>query len=179
MPVIKRYPNRKLYNTEENKYINLDGIAKMIRDGQEIQVIDHVTSEDLTTVTLTQIIMEREKKDGDFLPRTLLTELIQAGGESLNTIREKLGSPTDLIQQVDREIEVRLEKLIQKGEIAEETGKKLRDNLVEHSHNWINSTSITEEEVEAALVRHGIPTRNEFLQLIDQIDQLSSKLDDL
>jgi len=178
MLVIKRYPNRKLYNTEENKYINLDTLASMIRDGQEIQVVDNVTGEDLTAVTLTQIIMEREKKEGEFLPRTLLTELIQAGGQSLNTIREKLGSPSDLIQQVDREIAVRLEKLIQRGEIAEETGSTLRDKLVEQSYLWSSTSLITEEEIEAALVRNGVPTRDDFQKLIDQIDNLSAKIDD-
>ena len=179
MLVIKRYPNRKLYNTEEKKYINLDTLAGMIRDGQEIQVVDNVTGEDLTAVTLTQIIMEREKKEGDFLPRTLLTELIQAGGQSLNTIREKLGSPSDLIQQVDQEIAVRLEKLIQRGEIAEETGTTLRDKLVEQSYLWSSTSLITEEEIEAALVRSGVPTRDDFQKLIDQIDNLSARFDDL
>ena len=179
MLVIKRYPNRKLYNTEEKKYINLDTLAGMIRDGQEIQVVDNVTGEDLTAVTLTQIIMEREKKEGEFLPRTLLTELIQAGGQSLNTIREKLGSPSDLIQQVDQEIAIRLEKLIQRGEIAEETGTTLRDKLVEQSYLWSSTSLITEEEIEAALVRSGVPTRDDFQKLIDQIDNLSARFDDL
>lgn len=178
MPVIKRYPNRKLYNTEENKYVNLDTIAKLILDGQEVQVIDHVTGEDLTAVTLTQIIMEREKNDGEFLPRTLLTELIKVGGESLNTIKEKIGSPSDLIQQVNQEIEARLEKLIQRGEIAEETGKKLKDKLVEESVLRSSASLISEKDIEAALVRHGIPTRSDFQQLIDQIEQLSSKLEE-
>ena len=68
MPVIKRYPNRKLYDTESKRYITLDGIARLIRKGEEVQVIDHTTDEDLTAVTLTQIIFEQEKKKGGFLP---------------------------------------------------------------------------------------------------------------
>lgn len=179
MPVIKRYSNRKLYNTDANKYINLEAIAKMIRDGEDIQVVDNVTGEDLTAVTLTQIIMEREKKEGDFVPRSILAELIQAGGESLNVIREKLGSPSDLIQQVDREIAKRLDGLIQRGEIAEEAGKKLRGQLTEEGQLWATNVLITEEDIEDALIRQGIPTKDEFQKLIDQIDALASKLDEL
>jgi polyhydroxyalkanoate synthesis repressor PhaR len=180
MPVvIKKYPNRKLYNTEENKYITLDAVAKMIRAGEEVQVVDNVTGEDLTAVTLTQIIMDREKKEGEFLPRSILAELIQAGGESLNTIREKLGSPADLIQQVDREIDARLQGLIQRGEIAEEAGKKLRDQLIEGGHLWGSLAMITEEDIEAAIKKHGVPTRSEFQLLLDQIEALSEKLDEL
>ena len=65
MIVIKRYPNRKLYNTEAKQYVTLDGIAQLIREREEIQILDHATGEDLTAVTLTQIIVEQEKKEGD------------------------------------------------------------------------------------------------------------------
>jgi polyhydroxyalkanoate synthesis repressor PhaR len=179
MPVIKRYPNRKLYDTRNNKYVNLETIANMIRDGEEVQVVDNVTGEDLTAVTLTQIIMEREKKEGDFVPRSILAELIQAGGESLNTIRQRLGSPSDIIQQVDHEIAVRLEGLIERGEIAEEAGKKLRDQLIEGGQIWGSLLTISEKDIEDALLRQDLPTREEFQLLMEQIDAISEQLDDL
>ena len=59
--IIKRYPNRKLYNTETKRYITLDGISTLIKQSNEVQVLDHTTGEDLTTLTLTQIIFEQEK----------------------------------------------------------------------------------------------------------------------
>ena len=71
MVTIKRYPNRKLYNTNSKSYITLDGIAALIRDGSEVEILDHGTGEDLTTVTLTQIIFEQEKKHAGFLPRSI------------------------------------------------------------------------------------------------------------
>ena len=64
-------------------YVTLDGVAHLIRDGEEIQIVDHASGEDLTAVTLTQIIFEQEKKEGGFLPRSLLTGLIQSGGQTL------------------------------------------------------------------------------------------------
>jgi len=176
MALIKRYANRKLYNTETKSYIKLDEIANLIRSGEEIQVVDNATNEDLTALTLSQIILEQEKKESDFLPKTILTALIQAGGKSLSSIREKLASPLGLIRQVDLEIEHRLGNLIQRGEIAEETGKKLREQLLGYSHIWGSSDWISEEDLETALLKHGVPTRDEFQTLIDQIESISEKI---
>jgi len=80
LPTIKRYPNRKLYNTDTKQYITLDELAELIRDGQELEVVDNASGEDLTVLTMTQILFEQVKKQAGFLPRTLLTGLIQAGG---------------------------------------------------------------------------------------------------
>ena len=68
MPVIKRYPNRKLYDTTAKQYVSLEGIADLVRQGAEVQVVDHATGEDLTTLTLTQIIVEQERLQSGFLP---------------------------------------------------------------------------------------------------------------
>ena len=108
MPVIKRYPNRKLYDTDAKKYITLDGIAQLIRQGEEVYVIDHTSGDDLTAITLTQIIFEQEKKRGGFLPRSVLTGLVEAGGERMSTLRRSLSSPLDLFRHVDEEIAGRI-----------------------------------------------------------------------
>lgn len=176
MPVIKRYPNRKLYDTEAKKYITLDGIAKLIRSGEEVIVIDHTTDEDLTAVTLTQIIFEQEKKKGGFLPTSVLTGLVQAGGDTLNTLRRRLSTPLDLFHQVDDEIERRLQLLISKGELATEEGAKLRDKLLSFSFQT-NSELLDNEELGALLSQHGVPTRDDIDRLNEQIEALSKQLD--
>lgn len=99
MPLIKRYPNRKLYNTETKQYITLEGVASLIREGEEVQVLDHATGEDLTTLTLTQIIFEQEKKQSGFLPQNVLTGLVQAGGDTLGALRRTLASPLGFLPQ--------------------------------------------------------------------------------
>lgn len=79
MPVIKRYPNRKLYDTDAKRYITLNEIAALIRAGEEVVVTDHATDEDMTAVILTQIIFEQEKLQKGFLPKSVLTNLVRAG----------------------------------------------------------------------------------------------------
>ena len=88
--VIKRYSNRKLYDTSARRYIALDGIANLIRKGSTVQIIDNVTEEDLTAVTLMQIIMEQEKKRAGFLPGAFLVEMIKSGGNTWSEVRHAL-----------------------------------------------------------------------------------------
>jgi len=176
MSVIKRYPNRKLYDTEAKRYITLDGIAKLIRQGEEVVVIDHTTDEDLTAVTLTQIIFEQEKKKGGFLPKSVLTGLVQAGGDTLNTLRRSLSVPLDLLHQVDNEIERRMGILISKGELAKEEGANLLDKLLSFS-NQQEIELLEGQELETLLSRHGVPTRGDIELLNSQIEALTKQLD--
>lgn len=80
--IVKRYANRKLYDTERSCYVTLEDISEMIRGGDEVQVIDNKSGDDLTSVTLAQIIFETEKK-AHFMPLNLLRGLIQQSGESI------------------------------------------------------------------------------------------------
>ena len=77
--VIKRYSNRKLYDTQESRYVTLEEIEEMIRAGREISVVDATSGEDLTSVTLTQIILENERNRRANLPSAFLHQLIKHG----------------------------------------------------------------------------------------------------
>jgi len=74
--VIKKYANRRLYDTSNSRYINLEDIATLVRNGKDVQVVDANTGEDLTRVTLTQIIVEDAKEQPSGLPLELLRQLI-------------------------------------------------------------------------------------------------------
>jgi polyhydroxyalkanoate synthesis repressor PhaR len=79
--IIKRYANRKLYDTQHSRYVTLEQISEMIRHGDEVKIVDNKTKEDLTSVTLAQIIFEEEKKQRSFLPLGAMRNIIQNGGE--------------------------------------------------------------------------------------------------
>src|SRR5919202_933357 len=85
--VIKRYTNRKLYDTVESRYVTLDEIAEMVKQGVEVRIVDNKSKEDLTSVTLAQIIFEEEKKTSKMSLRTL-KDLIRHGGERAAQIVE-------------------------------------------------------------------------------------------
>src|SRR2546430_1951816 len=84
--VIKRYANRKLYDTQRSRYVTLDQIADMIRSGNDVKIVDNNTKEDLTSITLAQIIFEQEKKQKAFLPLGAMKDIIASGGASLSEL---------------------------------------------------------------------------------------------
>ena len=81
--VIKKYANRRLYNTAKSSYVTLDDLSQMVREGDDFSVFDAKTGEDITRSVLTQIIVEEEAKDQNMLPTGFLRELIRLYGDPL------------------------------------------------------------------------------------------------
>jgi polyhydroxyalkanoate synthesis repressor PhaR len=107
--VIKKYGNRRLYDTLDSRYVNLDDIAVMIRKGKQVQVVDAKTGEDLTRVTLTQIITEDAKETPTGLPLELLRQLIVATDQTRQEfIMWYLKSAFDTYQTVQDAVQNRL-----------------------------------------------------------------------
>ncbi len=102
--IIKRYESRKLYDTEESRYVSLEDIAKWVRDGQEVKVIDNSTSADVSAQVLTQIILDEGKRGTSFLPTELLHELVRAGEKAVSTGVERVQGKVDRLVQasIDR-----------------------------------------------------------------------------
>jgi polyhydroxyalkanoate synthesis repressor PhaR len=179
MNVIKRYPNRKLYNMSSKKYVTLEGVAQLIREGEEVQILDHASGEELTAVTLTQIIFEQEKKQSGFLPRSVLTGLVQSGGHTLSTLRRTLALPLNLKVHVDLEIERRIESLVEMGELSRDEGRQWLEKMLSLSPQTHESSLPSDQDLEQILVNKGIPTRSDLDQLNQRLDELFTKLDEV
>jgi polyhydroxyalkanoate synthesis repressor PhaR len=102
--LIKRYGSRKLYDTEESRYVSLEELAGWIRRGQQIRVIDNKTSDDVTPQTLTQIISEEGRKGTSILPNDLLHDLIRIGEQAVTSGVEQIQHRMDRLVQasIDR-----------------------------------------------------------------------------
>ncbi len=183
MPLIKRYPNRKLYDTEAKRYITREGIASLIQQGCEIQVLDHATGDDLTAVTLTQVIADLEKKRGGFVPHTVLAGLIQSSGDRFSALQRYLASQFDLLHSVDEEIKRRMKILIRRGEFAESDGNHVVERLLDLGLGTIGDQDLpSDDEIEQILEilnKRGIPTRSDLEQLMAQLDRLAAELETL
>lgn len=81
--IIKRYGNRRLYNTETRSYLNYEELARLVRDGQDIKVIDLTTKEDVTKAVLIQVILEEEKNNKTVLPTEFLFQLLRSREDSM------------------------------------------------------------------------------------------------
>ena len=107
--VIKKYGNRRLYNTAASRYVNLDDIAALVRQGKEVKVLDAKTGQDLTRLTLTQIITEDAKDKPGGLPLELLRQLIVASDQvRQDFIMWYLKSAFDTYEKVQDAVQSRL-----------------------------------------------------------------------
>jgi polyhydroxyalkanoate synthesis repressor PhaR len=95
--LIKRYESRKLYDTEESRYVSLDDVAGWVRAGQQVRVVDNGTAEDVTAQTLTQIILDEGRKGTSFLPSELLHELVRIGERAVTNGVEQLQHGVDRV----------------------------------------------------------------------------------
>jgi len=101
--VIKRYSNRKLYDTQESRYVTLEELEELIRAGKEISVVDVSTGEDLTSVTLAQIILENERNRRATLPTAFLHQLIKNGEAWQEFVQKSLKASLEGIMTSQRE----------------------------------------------------------------------------
>ena len=92
--LIKRYPNRRLYNTNSSEYINLSGVSTLVKDGKNIKIIDKVTGEDLTKQYLLQIISDIENKDGNILSENMLIEIIKTYNNATQKVMPEMVEKT-------------------------------------------------------------------------------------
>lgn len=104
--VIKRYQNRKLYDTYQSCYVTLDEIAEMIMRGEDVTVVDNRSKKDITSATLTQIIFEKQKRSSTQIPVETLREFIQMGGGTFSGFLAKsLESGSEVLQRAKVSLE--------------------------------------------------------------------------
>lgn len=110
--IVKKYANRRLYNTSTSSYITLDDLAGMVRDDVEFQVLDAKTGDDITHSILTQIIMDEESSGEQMLPVSFLRQLIGMYGNSMQSL---MPSYLEASMQNFRENQSKIREAFEKG----------------------------------------------------------------
>jgi polyhydroxyalkanoate synthesis repressor PhaR len=179
MLMIKRYPNRKYYNTRDKSYITLEQLAKHINNGEEIQVIDYASGEDLTSLTLSQIILELEKSKIGSLPRNILANIIRFTAES-TPLKGIFSLDNVNSEALDEEIRKRILFLESVKVIDKEEAVKIEKWLIEDYHSL---ASIMEDEltqrIEEALLRRALPTRIQLEQIKKKLENLAQEVENI
>ncbi|MDM8525389.1 polyhydroxyalkanoate synthesis repressor PhaR [Desulfococcaceae bacterium HSG8] len=127
---LKKYPNRRLYDTENSTYVTLRDVADMIRQGRQVEVIDVKTNEDVTAFILTQIIMEQAKQNNSILPVSLLHLIIRSGRGVLsdffeNYLEKAIESYLGYKTTMDEQFRICLELGLDFSNIAKKTMKDI------------------------------------------------------
>jgi polyhydroxyalkanoate synthesis repressor PhaR len=118
--VIKKYANRRLYNTETSSYITLDLLSQMTREGREFTVVDAKTGEDITHNVLTQIIMEEEQRGKNMLPVNFLRQLIAMYGDSMQSmVPQYLEASMDAFRKNQQQFQEAMKGAFGGGPLAE------------------------------------------------------------
>ncbi|MCB1197589.1 MAG: polyhydroxyalkanoate synthesis regulator DNA-binding domain-containing protein [Bdellovibrionota bacterium] len=124
--MIKKYQNRKLYDTKNSCYITLEDIAKMVKVGEEVRVIDNKTKNDVTSIILTQILVDQEKATKSILPLTMLRDIIQKGEGSLfDFIQRYVLLGVNSSQEKMAEAERYINRLVDRGDLSKSEAKSL------------------------------------------------------
>lgn len=167
MPIlIKRYANRKLYNTKTSRYITLKGIAELIEDGEEVRVVDNETGEDITSIALSQILVDTERTN-QAVPGNVLSELIQRGGDALyGALRRRVNEASEGIEDFQKSIR----RLVS------------REGAGEHVRDWIAfGTPDIERVVQGAMERVlkvlDLPTRGDIQALDRKLERVADALE--
>jgi polyhydroxyalkanoate synthesis repressor PhaR len=167
--LIKRYANRKLYNTETSRYITLKGIAELIEQGEDVRVIDNETGEDITSVALSQILVDNERSHRA-MPRTLLSDLIQKSGDALyGALKRGVGDAQDSFGEIQRNVRRAIRA-------REEEAQRLRDAFSGARTEWDHVVQGAVERVFKAL---DLPRRSDIEALNANLERVADALENL
>jgi polyhydroxyalkanoate synthesis repressor PhaR len=163
--LIKRYANRKLYNTATSRYITLKGIADLIEAGEEVRVVDNETGEDITSVTLSQILVDTERSNRR-VPGTVLTDLIQRSGDVLySALKRRVDDASEGFEELQRNV---------KKFLGPRDGSGRRPDWVALATPDLDR--VVQRALERVLRALDLPRRSDLEALEKRLDQLLAQL---
>ncbi len=179
MRTIKRYSNRKLYDTEDKRYITLEQIGELVRDGHDIRVVENQTGEDLTNVTLSQILLEQEKRKEGNLPKSFFMNLIQRSSTSVvDFVRKNVLQHFDATFLSEEKLSENVDELVRKGELAQEEAAQLKSEIKSRSQTFKQRLDeLIEGRVEVVLASLNSPTKAAVEALKQRVEALVRQLD--
>jgi len=171
---IKKYANRRLYNTETSSYITLELLSQMTREGREFVVVDAKSGEDITHNVLTQIIMEEEQRGQNMLPVTFLRQLISMYGDSMQSmVPQYLEALMDAFRTNQQKFQQAMQGAFTSGPLAEMAKRNMEMFGVAASAFTPGSESPAQDASDES------DKDDEIAQLKAQLAALNSKIDKL
>jgi len=172
--IIKKYSNRKLYDTRSKSLVSLSQVAKFIEEGEEVEVVDHRTGEDITSLAMAQIVLSRELSKGGKSNLSLLRDLIRRGKRS---VHELASVAEELTAQGEERVKKVVADLVDRKKLTKMEGRAILNNLME---GFRLRKKALEVYVEAILRRRSNEaSEREFGELKKRVNRLSKRIEEL
>lgn len=177
--IIKKYANRRLYNTDTSSYITLELLSQMTREGREFVVVDAKTDEDITHNVLTQIIMEEEQRGPNMLPVTFLRHLISMYGDSMQSmVPQYLDASMEAFRKNQQQFQKAMQGAFASGPFAEIAKRNME--MLEAATSAFNHPGVPSPLVPSPLSGAADDGKDdEIAQLKAQLAALNAKIDKL
>ncbi len=178
MHKIKKYANRKMYDRTAKQYITMDQLSELIKSGEEVQILDNSTGEDLTASIVSQLIGREKKDDHRRISSRVLMQLLRKGGGTLGDYAKKYTSLwQSAFTMAEDEIDKLINRLVKDKELSRSEGSTLKKEIVGYTDflkGWISD--IIDKRISDALDVMNLPTKDRVNELADRIDALAEKV---
>lgn len=183
MRVIKRYPNRKLYDTSARQYVTLLAIRELVGQGETVQVVDSRTGKDVTKGALSKIVLEKEMENGGGLPTSFLTDMIKRSGRTvMGYLKKSWEAGKEAAAWAEDEVGGSVKGLVKMGKLSISEADSLRAELAAKvKARLAEQEALIEKGIRAGLEKafHSInlPTRHDLDEVRSRLARMESRLD--
>jgi polyhydroxyalkanoate synthesis repressor PhaR len=178
MHKIKKYANRKMYDTYDKRYVTMDQLSELIKQGEEVMVIDNRTGEDITTAIISQLIGRDNKEKDKPVSSQLLMQLLRKGGGTLTDYAKKYMSLWQgAFNMAEDEITPLVNRLVKNKELSVSEAVKLKKEIMGYTSSlksWISDS--IDKRVGEVLQSMNLATNHHLKELSVKVDALSKKV---
>ena len=183
MRVIKRYPNRKLYDTNARQYVTLQAIRELVGQGEVVQVLDSRTGKDVTKGALSKIVLEKEMENGGGLPTSFLTDMIKRSGRTvMGYLKKSWEAGKEAATWAEDEVGGSVKGLVKMGKLTISEAENLRNDIA----NKVKTRLAEQEQlierglkagIEKAMHTINLPTRADLDDVRSRLSKMEARLD--
>jgi len=178
MYLIKKYANRKLYDTTDKKYITMSRLSDIIKSGKDVSIVDNNTGVDLTPAIVSNLIAKDNGAKDKTISSSVLFQLVRKGGDALTDYTKRhFALWHGAFSLAEDEIDKLLKKLVKNKEISKLEGKRLKEEIVGFTDSlkiWIKNT--IDNQIKEILDAMNLTSKNQFTTLHTKISYLEQKL---
>ncbi|MBL8149845.1 MAG: phasin family protein [Blastocatellia bacterium] len=180
--IIKRYANRKLYDSTSKKYMTLEAVASLVEAGEDVHIIDKETGSDITEVILSKVISEMvtesAKKKKSWVPASMLSDMIQKRSDAVvDYVKQGFAAGIKTVKDVEEQIQHQLQQQWKRVTGSEEKDGDEKSNTPESTEEAKTIIQrMVEESVQFLISKMNLPTRAEIVALNHRLDEIEKQL---